>query len=63
MADPEHVSLLLEGGVEKWNTWRTAHPRIVPDLVEAELFKADLAGAHANGANLYKANLGNYLLD
>src|SRR5438876_11668145 len=57
MANPDHLSMLLERGVEEWNAWRRAHPGILPDLFKAELFKADLAGDKASGANLYQANL------
>lgn len=58
MADPEHLSL-LEAGIQEWNSWRKAHKGIVPDLVDASLHKADLAGDGASGANLYNANLRN----
>jgi hypothetical protein len=57
MANPEHVSVLVEGGVEAWNAWRKAHPHVLPDLFNAELFKADLAGDRSSGANLFQANL------
>jgi hypothetical protein len=57
MANPEHVSMLREGGVHEWNAWRLAHPGVIPNLFKAELSKADLAGDDANGANLYRANL------
>jgi hypothetical protein len=57
MADPEHVTLLLERGVVEWNSWRHANTGIVPDLIDASLYRADLAGDGATGVNLYKANL------
>ncbi len=57
MANPEHVAMLLEGGVEKWNSWRQEHPGIVPNLFEADLIKADLAGGTGVGVNLYRADL------
>src|SRR5437879_1153767 len=57
MANPDHVSMLLEGGVEDWNDWRRSHPGVIPDLFKAELFKSDLSGDNGSGANLYRANL------
>jgi hypothetical protein len=57
MANPGHVSLLLDGGVDRWNLWRQQNPGLVPDLVEADFLKADLAGGSGTGANLYSANL------
>ncbi|MCU1303606.1 MAG: hypothetical protein JWQ87_3890 [Candidatus Sulfotelmatobacter sp.] len=57
MADPEHVAMLLQGGVERWNSWRREHPDVVPNLFKADLTKADLAGDGGIGANLYRANL------
>jgi hypothetical protein len=57
MADPEHLALLLEKGVVEWNAWRRKHTGVVPDLVDASLFKADLAGDGSTGVNLYRANL------
>jgi TIR domain-containing protein/pentapeptide repeat protein len=56
VANPDHLSVLLQG-VEQWNTWRRAHPRVIPDLICANLLKADLAGDTSHGANLYRANL------
>jgi hypothetical protein len=57
MANPEHVSMLREGGVHEWNAWRRADPGVIPNLFKAELSNADLAGDEASGANLYQANL------
>jgi uncharacterized protein YjbI with pentapeptide repeats len=66
MPDPEHVGILGQG-VEMWNQWRSDHPEIKPDLtsanlIEANLFKAnlrlaDLAEAQLTGANLLWADL------
>jgi len=61
MADKEHVDRLLSG-VAAWNEWRTANPKIVPKLTEADLFrgrldKADLRNARMHGANLNQASL------
>src|ERR1035437_7447232 len=57
MANPGDLALLMDGGVDAWNAWRKGHPGLVPNLEDAELMKADLAGASGTGANLYKANL------
>jgi len=57
MANPGDVALLIDGGVDAWNAWRKEHPGVVPNLEDATLMKADLAGGSGTGANLYKANL------
>ena len=57
MANEEHLRILLEGGVADWNEWRRAHATVIPDFVEAELYKADLSGDGPTGVNLYRANL------
>src|SRR5208282_2198845 len=62
MANSEHLAKLKEG-VEAWNDWRMANPKIVPDLRDAHLSGADLGGAHLddaylNGADLSDAYLG-----
>ena len=69
---------LLEGGVEKWNLWRAAHPRFRPylsnanlswtnkhiaDLEGIDLSNADLEGADFEGRCLDNANLTGALLD
>jgi hypothetical protein len=55
--DPGQRALLVHDGIDAWNEWRKQHPRLVPNLAEADLFKIDLAGRAGKGANLYKANL------
>lgn len=57
MANPGDVALLIDGGVDAWNAWRKEHPGVVPNLKDADLMKADLAGGSGTGANLYRANL------
>lgn len=52
MANPEHLSLLTRS-VADWNQWRTDNPYIKPDLSEVTLRGADLVEA-----NLYRADLG-----
>lgn len=62
----EHLARLRNGG-SGWNDWRRANPDVHPDLREADLSGADLAGtnldtadlidANLSGANLYGANL------
>jgi hypothetical protein len=39
MADPEHLDVLRQGA-DAWNEWRSQHPEISPDLVEANLAAA-----------------------
>jgi hypothetical protein len=66
MADPKHLARLKKG-VEPWNKWRQANPKLKPDLSRANLTQAklskvnlqgsDLTGAILNGANLAAANL------
>ena len=61
MADPEHLEILRQG-VGAWNEWRTRHPEVIPDLVGANLWQANLGGANLgkaklSGANLSRANL------
>jgi hypothetical protein len=51
MANPDHLKMLQQEGVDAWNAWRK--PNITPDLSAADLSAADLSGA-----NLIKANLG-----
>ena len=57
MANEEHLRILLEGGVADWNVWRRTHPTVIPDFLNAELYKADLSGDGPTGVNLYRANL------
>jgi uncharacterized protein YjbI with pentapeptide repeats len=56
MANPDHLAMLLDDGVEQWNSWRRDHPGIVPNLFKADLINANLAGG-GGGVNLYRANL------
>jgi uncharacterized protein YjbI with pentapeptide repeats len=56
MANEKHVALLKQG-VDAWNTWRMANPKIRPDLTGANLSEANLSEANLRGANLSEANL------
>ncbi len=56
MANEEHLAILAQG-VEAWNQWRRANPEVVPDLGEAHLLGADLAGADLSGVRLWGAEL------
>jgi uncharacterized protein YjbI with pentapeptide repeats len=56
MANADHFAKLMEG-VEKWNLWRTEHPRITPNLSGVELIRAKLSSADFEGVNLRGANL------
>jgi hypothetical protein len=54
MADVEHLAILQQGA-QAWNTWRSEHPDIVPDLSWArigvhDLRRVNLAKAHLRGA-------------
>jgi len=53
MANSEHLAKLKKS-ITEWNAWRTANPKIVPDLIEANLsganfIKADLSDTVKNG--------------
>lgn len=61
MAIKEHVAALLEGA-DHWNTWRTAHPDVIPDLSGAsfdgiDLCFADLSAAILRGASFRRSTL------
>jgi uncharacterized protein YjbI with pentapeptide repeats len=43
MANDEHVALLKKG-VDAWNAWRDENPDIRPDLMGADLRRANLSG-------------------
>ena len=56
MANQEHLDILKQG-VAAWTWWRQNHPKIPPDLSEANLYGTDLHGADLSVANLSGANL------
>ena len=58
MAKEEHLKILKKG-VETWNQWRTENRLLglMPDLMEADLKRADLRGARLGTANLIGADL------
>ena len=56
MAKQEYSNLLKQG-VEVWNSWRTAHPDIQPDLSGASLFGANLRQANLAYTNLREVDL------
>ena len=61
MANPKHLKILRQG-VEAWNEWRQANPRIKSrpsriNLSGAHLARADLADVNLSDANLSGANL------
>src|SRR5581483_8082609 len=56
MANKEHVDLIRRD-VDAWNTWRAQHPKVKPDLADADLSSADLMLANLRGADLRKADL------
>src|SRR2546428_4403932 len=51
MANQKHLKILKQG-VDVWNKWRQEHPRIKPDLSDADLSKAILYGANFSKADL-----------
>ena len=67
MANPEHVQLLIDGGVEEWNKFRRNSQSPQPDLSGADLSgydftnldlsHANLEGVDLSDAYLYRANL------
>jgi len=56
MANSEHLAKLKEG-VETWNKWRRANPKIVPDLRNAALTRAILSEVNLRRADLAAAIL------
>jgi hypothetical protein len=61
MANQEHLDILRQG-VDIWNLWRKNHPDIQPDLRDANLYKANLAGVDFNNTNLKRANFNKVIL-
>jgi uncharacterized protein YjbI with pentapeptide repeats len=76
MADQEHLAVLHQG-VAAWNQWRSAHPKVRPDLCSTSLSWLELADAdlqhcslndsrlhytQLNRADLYRAAFGNAAL-
>ncbi|MBI4798609.1 MAG: TIR domain-containing protein [Desulfarculus sp.] len=57
MANPKHLAKLRQG-VAAWNRWREKNPGVRPDLIEANLGRADLEGANLVEADLREADLG-----
>jgi len=74
MANQKHLAILKKG-VAAWNDWRKQHPKLRPDLQEADLRganlregvaqlqRANLSRANLNGANLRWADLAGANLD
>ncbi len=56
MGNREHLKLLTQGA-EVWNDWREKNPGVIPDLEEADLGRASLAGVDLREANFKDANL------
>lgn len=54
---------MLNEGVNKWNTWRTKNPDIVPDLRMCPLSGLDLREINLQGALLTKADLSESVLE
>ncbi len=62
MANPEHLAI-LKRGVEEWNAWRKERPNAWPNLIRANLIRADLRGANLIKAHLREADLRGANLD
>jgi len=56
MANSEHLAKIMEG-VEAWNDWRKANPKIIPDLGGTQLSETNLGQADLSRANLIGADL------
>lgn len=56
MANQQHLRE-LERSVHAWNTWRKAHPEILPDLRNVDLKKMNLSGANFRNVNFERAHL------
>jgi TIR domain/Pentapeptide repeats (8 copies) len=57
MANKKHLAI-LKNGVRTWNKWRRKPVRLGgPNLIKADLIRANLRGADLNGVDLGRANL------
>ena len=56
MADPKHLTK-LNNGVEIWNAWRTENPKVLTNLIGADLSEASLNKADLSRVNLVRADL------
>ncbi len=57
MINQQQLALLQQGIMEKWNTWRQAHPDLSLNLDEADLSGFHLGGFNFSHAHLHAANL------
>ena len=57
VANEEHLAQ-LKRGVKAWNEWRSANPKVRPDLSDANLNGAHLRGADLGAADLKEAQMG-----
>jgi uncharacterized protein YjbI with pentapeptide repeats len=62
MANQEHLKIIAKG-VKVWNHWRVKNRDLVPDLRDADLTDANLAGVNLTNADLTHAKLGGANLD
>ncbi|MEO5337286.1 MAG: pentapeptide repeat-containing protein [Magnetospirillum sp. WYHS-4] len=56
MPNIRHLQNIAQGA-EKWNAWREREPDVVPDLAQADLEEAKLAGMNLGGVLMPLANL------
>jgi uncharacterized protein YjbI with pentapeptide repeats len=57
VADKAQVKLVKEKGVDTWNEWRQANPKVRPDLSGATLRRAKFTGVNLRGADLRASDL------
>lgn len=57
MANEAQLKFLKKKGVEAWNNWRLANPKIRPDLCEVNLNEIDLRNIDLHDASLIGVNL------
>jgi uncharacterized protein YjbI with pentapeptide repeats len=58
MVNPKHFDV-LKRGTHAWNSWRSAHPNVRPDLEGAKIRKISLEGINLHKANLRKVQFVN----
>src|SRR5438105_1858220 len=56
MANKEHLER-IRLGVNAWNEWRRQNPKVMPDLMGAELNTSTYNLHHFSGANFREVNL------
>jgi hypothetical protein len=57
MANEEHLKILMEGDLS-WFWWRYSNPNVIPNLSEANLYRAELEGLDLGGLIEFKGKNG-----